>query len=159
LTIIEPLGPLYDAGFGLSFAATLGILLFQKPIGIIAKKWNIPKLIADILALTLGASFGSFPMLLFHFGSFSLTGIIANILIAVLLSWILFSSVLYGVLSLISTTLAIYFGYLVYIPTSWALRVTEWFGGFTPVIFEKSIALTLALFLLGFYSFLFLRLD
>jgi competence protein ComEC len=32
LTIYNPLSPLYDAGFGLSFGATLGILIFHAPI-------------------------------------------------------------------------------------------------------------------------------
>lgn len=97
---LSPLTLLYDAGFGLSFCATLGILLFHKKVDDFFTKLGVPHSISPFFSVTLSATLGSLPITVFHFHTLSVGGILANILIAGLLGWILFMSVIYLILSL-----------------------------------------------------------
>jgi competence protein ComEC len=78
---IHPLAPLYDAGFGLSFSATLGILLFHPPIEKWCKKNKFPHIIISIVSVSIGAMLGSLPMLIFHFEKIPLATLLTNLLI------------------------------------------------------------------------------
>lgn len=128
LFFLEPLAPLYDAGFGLSFGATLGIILFDREIKKYTKKYHIPEVFAAIFSVSLGAMLGSLPVLVYHFGTISIFSLIANILIAPILGWILFSTVIFFFVASISHFLAYLWGFLVYFPTLYVLKVSEFFS-------------------------------
>lgn len=53
LILMSPLSPLYDPGFGLSFGATLGIILFHSKIESIGKKYGIPEWSLPFFSITL----------------------------------------------------------------------------------------------------------
>jgi ComEC/Rec2-related protein len=157
LIIIEPLSPLYDAGFWLSFGATLGILLFQKQTESIFKRLHVPNFVRTTLSLTLGASLWSLPILIYHFGNVALYSIITNILISGFLGWILFSATFFWILSLIWFPFLKIVWLLIYIPTKIIISISHFFSHgitFTPTQ-EQSTILTLFLlwFILYFYIF------
>jgi ComEC/Rec2-related protein len=158
-TLIEPLGPLYDAGFGLSFSATLGIILFQKNITRWLWKYHIPTLVSSSVAITLGASLWSLPILLYHFWEIPVWSIITNILIAGFLGWILFSGIIYAGFSLISSWLSYIFGFLVYLPTYIVIRISRIFDSGYILSVSEDIALIISLSLLGLLSFFFVYDD
>ncbi len=82
LTIWNPKAPVYDLGFQLSFLATIAIIyltpvlkrfsLFQTN-GVLG--WR------DVLAITLAAQIGVFPITIINFANFSFTSLLANIAI------------------------------------------------------------------------------
>ncbi len=91
MTIIDPLA-LWDVGFQISFAATLGLILFSPwfiehfhgALGGRLMGDQAPSPISalgDGLAATLAAQVLVTPVLLFHFGRFSVTSLLANALI------------------------------------------------------------------------------
>jgi hypothetical protein len=91
MTVINPTA-LWDVGFQISFAATLGLILFSPWFmvqfhrafgGRLAGEQARPPLraIGDGLAATLAAQVLVTPVILFHFGRFSVTSLLANALI------------------------------------------------------------------------------
>ncbi len=91
MVFANPLLP-WDAGFQLSFAATLGILLFAEklntafanflsrylPLSTVKK---IAPLVGDLVLLTFAAQITTLPLILYHFERLSLTAFLANPLI------------------------------------------------------------------------------
>lgn len=156
LTIISPLWPVYDAGFWLSFGATFGILVFHPYIEKFGGRFHLPKWCISLVSLSFGASLGSLPAMVYHFWTISLGGLVANILIAGLLGWILFASVFFVLIQYISTTLGYFLGLLIYLPTRFIVDVGSFFSGWIIIHISTSLQTPLALFLLGMYSvFLF----
>jgi len=91
LTLINPLS-LWDVGFQLSFAATLGMILFAPGIERLFERGLTPflsrdlaeqalRLLRDALFLTLAAQLLVIPLVIYHFGRISLVSPLANLLI------------------------------------------------------------------------------
>lgn len=91
MTLARP-DALWDVGFQLSFAATLGLMLYAGPwtrrldrqaAAILEPqvRSRVVKLMSEVLIVTLAAQVLTLPLLLFHFGRLSLTSLPANILI------------------------------------------------------------------------------
>jgi competence protein ComEC len=91
MTIAQPLA-LWDVGFQLSFAATLGLMLYTAPMG----KWSqaqfehrfsrpnairITGFLSEVVLATIAAQLLVLPLLAYHFGQFSLVSLPANLLI------------------------------------------------------------------------------
>lgn len=82
MTLINPYTLIYDIGFQLSFAATLGILLFHPMLSGAVPEWKRFVWIRESLLLTLSAQITTTPFMLFYFGRFSLVSPLANLLVA-----------------------------------------------------------------------------
>jgi competence protein ComEC len=91
LTAITPLA-LWDVGFQLSFAATLGLVLFTAPLERFSERLltrvvsperarEIVYYLNDVLIVTLAAQILTFPLIAFYFGRVSLVAPLANLLI------------------------------------------------------------------------------
>jgi competence protein ComEC len=83
---------LWDVGFQLSFAATLGLVLHAEPMQAAFTAWlarrlpperarGVARPVADYLLLTLAAQFTALPVILYHFQRLSLVSIPANVAI------------------------------------------------------------------------------
>lgn len=81
LLFLSPTLLWFDVGFELSFVATVGLVLFADVVmgwcQFLPEKWGI----REALAGSLTAIFVTTPIILWHFGSFSLVAPIANLLI------------------------------------------------------------------------------
>jgi competence protein ComEC len=91
LTALAPL-TLWDAGFQLSFAATLGLVLFSAPIEEFFERrlarfvphqgaQNGLRYLNDLLVVTFAAQIVTLPLIVYHFGRLSFTSPLANLLI------------------------------------------------------------------------------
>ncbi len=91
LTAIQPLA-LWDVGFQLSFAATLGLILFTPAIerlfeGALARITSqerarqLIRYLNDLLIVTLAAQILTIPLVVYHFGRLSLVAPLTNLLI------------------------------------------------------------------------------
>lgn len=91
MTLANP-DTLWDIGFQLSFAATLGLMLYAGRWG----RWfaqgaapaldpqvrgRVNRVVSDLLLVTLAAQVLTLPLILYHFGRLSLTSLPANILV------------------------------------------------------------------------------
>jgi competence protein ComEC len=70
---------LFDVGFQLSFAATLGIAVLYRPISGLMR--SLPAFIKEMISATLSAQIGVIPLLIYYFYNISLVSLIANMII------------------------------------------------------------------------------
>ena len=149
ILLYSPLALVYDAGFGLSFAGTLGILLWHPRLVRILDNRYTPRFLIDIVSVTLAASAGSIIAIIYHFSTIPLFTLASNILISGVLGWILFASVLYLLFALIGGWILYLWGWTIYLPTAYIMWVGEYFGnGYTYPI-DAMWGEPLALFLIG----------
>ncbi len=80
-------GILFDVGFQLSCASTLGILLFGEHFRRILM--CLPRFLRDEFSMFLSASIGFTPLMALQFGSLCTVGILANVLVSPVLSPVL----------------------------------------------------------------------
>ncbi len=83
---------LWDIGFQLSFAATLGLMLFVEPLSVRLhdglarfvpgeRLTRLMPLLTDVIIVTFAAQLMSLPLLAYHFGEVSVASAVANLLI------------------------------------------------------------------------------
>ena len=73
---------LYDVGFQLSFAATLGLVILEEPLRVIFSRLTaLPEAVMTAATSTLAAQVFTLPILLWQFGQISLVAPITNTLI------------------------------------------------------------------------------
>jgi competence protein ComEC len=88
MTLIHP-ATLFDVGFQLSFAATLGLILYGAPLQVRADGWIAQRLppgwaqsvaspLAAMLVLTLAAQVTTLPLTVYYFQRLSLVSLLAN---------------------------------------------------------------------------------
>ena len=138
MTFANPL-ILSDVGFQLSFAATLGLVLYAEPLtnlfARMASRYlrvsvvrRILPVISDAVLLTLAAQITTLPVILFHFGRLSLTAFIVNPLILPVQPAVM----ILGGLSVLAGTAWPAAGrllaYLVYPFTAFTIRIVEAFA-------------------------------
>ena len=91
MCLFNPLMP-WDVGFQLSFMATLGLVLFAEPLQLRLEEWagkrfspattrHISGWVSEYFLFTLAAQVTTLPLIAYHFGRFSLSSFLANILI------------------------------------------------------------------------------
>ncbi len=149
ILIYSPLALVYDAGFGLSFAGTLGILLFHRSIGSYIQISYIPKWIIDIFSVTIAASIWSIVAIIYHFGVIPILSIFSNILISGVLGWILFASCLYLLFGLIGWWILYIWWWTIYIPTAYIMTVGKYFGQWYTYTIPSNLTEPISIFLIG----------
>jgi competence protein ComEC len=110
----------FDIGFQLSFAATLGIVVFMPVLERLTEAW--PKLwqFKSILLTTLAAIVSTLPLTLLYFDRLSIVAPLANILVLPLLPF----AMLFGFLSIVPI-LGPGFGFVADIILQYTIRVVE----------------------------------
>lgn len=83
--VFQPLY-LYDVGFLLSFGSVFGIALMSKSITNGLCKIKIPKVLSEMLAVTIAATLGTLPIVFSYFGELSLISLVSNLLVLPLFS-------------------------------------------------------------------------
>jgi competence protein ComEC len=161
MMLFEPL-LLFDVGFQLSFAATLGILVlgprFKKAFKklFLFKKFSFLK--GDFVE-TLSAQIFTLPILVISFGHFNPLSIIPNLLILWLIPFLMFLLFLMVLAGLIFAPLAKFLSLFSYLVLHWFVLVVRFFGSFS--FFDLKLPQVSWLFGLGYYlillSLLFLK--
>lgn len=131
MTMQNPLILLYDAGFQLSFASTLGIV-YLNPI--ITKYFSrIPELygLKENAIATFSAIIATLPLILYQFGRLSLVAPIVNILILWLIPFLMAGGAVVVIISFIYFPLGRILAWLVWLGLEYIIRIAHWFASLT----------------------------
>ncbi len=129
ILIVNPLA-LLNIGFLLSFAGTVGILVFSKEMQEIISKYIKIDFVSENIALNLSAQIIIAPISLYFFNTFSIIGIIANIFIVPVTSILTFLGIALLIITFISTKIANVFVILVNPILKYILVMSEFFSKF-----------------------------
>ena len=154
----------WDAGFQLSFAATLGLIIYAEPWtdvlqNLLGKRLPIQtsrKLsgpISEYFLLTLAAQLTTLPILLYHFQRISWVSLPANLLILPAQPAIMILGGIAVLLGVFFAPLGQLCAYLVWPFVAYTIRVVEWIASFDQV---QTIGQVSVYFVLGYYLILFL---
>lgn len=72
---------LFDIGFQLSFAATLSLVIFYKPVSNVMKSMKVPSFLCDPAACTIAAQIGVLPITAIYFNKISTISLVSNLLV------------------------------------------------------------------------------
>ena len=97
LLLYSPLW-LFDISFQLSFGATAGLLYLAPPLRESLRK-ILPIFVADSLSVTIGAQLSVLPIIAWYFNVLSLSSLLANLVIAPIVEWIIVAGLLAGLLA------------------------------------------------------------
>lgn len=117
---------IFDLGFQLSCAATLGLILCAGPLA--RRLRRLPPLAAEGLAATVAAEVFTLPLVLHQFGRLSTVTLPANLLIEPLVPAVMAGGVLTAIGGAIHDQLGIACGFLTWLPARALLLVVERFG-------------------------------
>lgn len=97
LLLYSPLW-LFDISFQLSFGATAG-LLYLAPVLREGLRKKLPVFVADSMAVTIGAQLSVLPVIAWYFNVLSLSSMLANLIIAPIVEWIIVAGLLAGLVA------------------------------------------------------------
>lgn len=154
--ILEPLSLIYDVSFGLSFSATLWIIIFNPIIEKFIKKYIKIIWISTIISVSLSASLWSFGVLLYHFWTINIVWIFANILIGGVMWVLLIFTTFYILFSFILPDSIIYYlGFPIYLIWEYIFIISEIFGKIESFEISEKIKIPLSIFI-NFIGFLYI---
>lgn len=127
-----------DIGFQLSFAATLGLVIFAEPLEQAALSWFQPApgpktgqvvgLLRDVVFLTLAAQLATLPLTAYHFGRLPATALPANFLILPIQPALMILGSLTAVGGMVWGPAGTVLGWVTYPLATYNLRVVEAFA-------------------------------
>lgn len=131
MLFLNPMLFRYDAGFQLSFLATLGIVQLSPFLEKINIKRNASFGLFEIIFLTISAQLFVLPVIIYNFESLSIISLLANVLILpiVPISMLLsFLSSIFGIL--VSPTFNV-FAWLAYLPLKYEISIINYLASFS----------------------------
>ncbi len=155
--LFDPFLLLYDPGFGLSFSATLGILLFGKLWENVFRKWIFRECILPVFSLTFWATLWSLAAIIYYFGQFSIGSLLANIIVGPFIGGLLLLSVFYIFLGFAPLFFIGSFGILIYIGAHFIISIAHFFSYSWLIIIPENIRAIISLMLLGCMFFFILK--
>src|SRR3989339_713482 len=124
----NPLVLVWDAGFQLSFVATLG-LVYISPIVEKRLSWLSTKFgLRESASSTLSAIFATLPLILYQFGRLSIVAPIVNILILWIIPYIMLAGFLAVIGSFIFYPLGKLISWLALLGLNYIIEIVKWFG-------------------------------
>ncbi|MBI4995017.1 ComEC/Rec2 family competence protein [Candidatus Peregrinibacteria bacterium] len=101
MAAFDPFIIFYDIGFQLSFAATLGLILFAERLKnyVTARFARLPRFFSDSLATTFSAQIFTLPLIIYYFKSISIITPLANLIVLPFIPILMlgsFSSIIFG---------------------------------------------------------------
>ena len=154
---------LFDVGFQLSFMAMVGILWLEPYLEQLLIRRLLPRGLAyfvGIICMSLAAQLGTFPLVMFHFGTFPIYFLLTNLLVVPYLSLILVLTLLWWIMVLVGIPLSIPLGGILQHLTAWMntclADIGQWPGAvlhvahynLLSVLFTYLLILFLGLFLI-----------
>lgn len=138
MALFNPL-VLWDVGFQLSFAATLGIVVYTEPLRLwaqrrlaerLSKPWAkaVTPILNDYLFMTMAAQLTTLPILLYYFQRFSILSLPANLLILPVQPALMVLGGLSALAGLIFIPLGRLVAFFAWILATYTIRIVEFFA-------------------------------
>jgi len=131
MLLIKPSLLRHDIGFQLSFLAVLG-LIYLAPLlqSWLALKWKLLERanLAQFLAINLAAWLFTLPLSIYYFGYFSITSVMANILITPIIPVIMLLGFLLLIVGFVYRPMAAVFVWPINLLLNYFLQVVDWFS-------------------------------
>ncbi len=136
---------IYDIGFQLSFLAAAGINYLTSFLN--KKLKRVPNVcsLRNILSMSLGAQIFTIPLLLYHFGYFSLLSFLTNILVVPLMPLLLVLGIFALISGFISYWLSFFFLLPLFIISRYIIWVASIFSQLTIFILNLKVSLILVI--------------
>jgi competence protein ComEC len=128
MIILNPFILWYDAGFHLSFLATIGIVYFSPIVSPIVSKIPLPEIITGTLGESLSAMIPTTPYIMYSFHQISLVAIISNIIVLPFIPIIMLLGFITLVLSYLHTALALLPNLITTFLLTFIIKTTEFFS-------------------------------
>jgi competence protein ComEC len=127
---------LWDVGFQLSFAATAGLIWLVPPLERAAGRWVVALigrehasqamgLLSQGLVVTLAAQMTTGPLIVYHFGRFSLVSLLTNLLILPVQPLIMLAGGLATLAGLVWLPAGQLLAWLAWLPLAWTVTVVD----------------------------------
>ncbi len=150
----SPLALLYDAGFQLSFLATLGIIFIYGPL---SKKFQIKNDflgLKSILLVTISAQLGVLGIIIYNFEAFSISSLLVNMIILPLIPVIMLLGFITVIIGFFSLFLAQIVGFPAWLFLFLEIEIVNFFAKMDRLLIEfKDISWV---WLAGYYLFFLL---
>jgi competence protein ComEC len=135
MTAANPL-TLWDVGFQLSFAATAGLIWLVPPLERAAGRWlalllgpgagrAAMGLLSEALLVTLAAQIATGPLIVYHFGRFSLVSLLTNLLILPVQPTVMLAGGLAAMAGLVWLPAGQLLAWLAWLPLAWTVGIVE----------------------------------
>ncbi len=128
MVFINPYILLYDLGFQFSFMATLGLILIAPKFETFISDGFSKLSIKEFIVATIATQVAVLPLLLYHIGEVSVVAVVVNVLVLPVVPAAMLATFMAGVVSLISTTLALPFAFLAHVVLSYIIQVALFFS-------------------------------
>lgn len=130
---------LFDIGFQLSFAATLGILFLPKALPLRIEKFLINSPIGADILTTISAQLATIPILLVNFGTYSLISLVVNPLVLWVIPPLMVIGSFVGVIGLFIPIIGKFILFLSIPFLSYFIFITQFFGDIPiGIVIEKA---------------------
>jgi len=138
MLLINPL-LIYDIGFQLSFLAVVGLIYIFPILEKVTKRVPDFFKLKSLILITISAQISTLPVILYHFGRFSLIAPLANILVVPLLPLIMILGLVLLLGGLIWGWLSQVIGWLMWLVLSYVIWAVDFLAGFKFSGFEIKI--------------------
>lgn len=147
MTLHNPYVLLWDAGFQLSFLATMGLIYLAPILHIYFYK--IPEFFGfrESFISTISAIIVTLPLILYQFGRLSIVAPIVNVLILWIIPWIMLFGFFSVILSFIFFPLGQVFSWITFVGLKYITSIVEWFSSLSFASIDLQIPLWLVLVL------------
>lgn len=154
MTILNPRVLLYDAGFHLSFLATLGLVYLAPRLSAMFHWLPTTLGVQEAAISTTAATLATLPVLVLQFGRLSIVSVAVNISILPLLPFITIAGIISVLVPFLGNLLALF----VWLALSYVLMVASWFASLPFASFPLSgtaavVLVVLALALVSWFLF------
>lgn len=130
MLLVHPLY-LFDVGFQLSFMAMVSILWLEPYLEVLFRRRSlrpIPSYCVGVVCMSLAAQLGTFPLTLYHFGTFSTYFLLTNLVVIPYLYVVLLLTVAWWALVLMELPWAIPLGAGIQLLVGWVNDFLAWIG-------------------------------
>ena len=129
MLLANPYILIWDAGFQLSFLATVGLVYLSPLVEKFIPKFIRLEMIRETLVSTFSAIIITLPLILYQFGRLSLVAPLANVLVLWIIPWLMLFGFLSLIISFVFMPVAQVSAWITGLGLKYVIFIAQWFGG------------------------------